>query len=218
MEKKELFKKISEEVIDGNINKVQKLIHETLEKKIKPKEIINEALIEGMKEVGIRFKEFKIFVPEVLMSAKAMSAGMDILKPMLVEGDMPSKGKCVFATVEGDVHDIGKKLVSMMMESDGYEIIDLGTNVPTQIIINAVIEHKPELVAMSAMLTTTMKPMEITVKALKENNLYDNIKIMVGGAPLTKRFADQIGAYYANDASSAVELANLLTQSDTKNM
>lgn len=218
MEKKELLEKISEKVIEGNFHKVQELIHETLENKIKPKEIINEALIEGMKEVGIRFKEFEIFVPEVLMSAKAMSAGMDILKPMLVEGDMPSKGKCVFATVEGDVHDIGKKLVSMMMESDGYEIIDLGTNVPTKIIIDAVKEHKPELVAMSAMLTTTMRPMEITVKALKDNNLYDNIKVIVGGAPLTKRFAEQIGAHYADNASSAVALANLLTQSDVKNM
>ena len=202
------YEKLAEALLKGKVNEVRDLTQEAIEKGDEPKYIINDGLLVGMNEVGKRFKAGEMFVPEVLISSKAMNAGMELLKPLIQEGDIDSKGKCLFATVKGDLHDIGKKLVGMMLEGSGYEIIDLGTDVDPQSIVDAVKEHKPKIVGMSAMLTTTMKPMKETIEALKENGLYDQVKIMIGGAPVTDTYAEEIGANYSPDASSAVDLAN----------
>lgn len=204
------YEQLSENVVDGNVSAVKALTQKTLDEGADPKEIINKGLLPGMSEVGELFKDGELFVPEVLVSAKAMNAGMDLLKPFLKEGDIKKTGTCVVATVKGDLHDIGLKLVSMMMESAGYEIINLGVDVDSETIVSAVKEHKPDIVGMAAMLTTTMVNMKDTVEALKENGLYDGLKVIVGGSPVTDNFADEIGAQYAPDASSAVDLANRL--------
>lgn len=205
-----LYEQISECLIDGMVNDVRDLTQQALDEGHDPKNIINEALLAGMSEVGELFRDGELFVPEVLIAAKAMSAGMELLKPLLKEGDVKKVGKAVFATVKGDLHDIGKKLVGMMMEGAGYEIIDLGVDVEPEAIVQAVKEHEPDIVGMSAMLTTTMIAMKDTVEALKENGLYDKVKIMIGGAPVSSRYAEEIGAHYSADASAAVELANEL--------
>lgn len=204
------YEQLSENVVDGNVSGVVLLTQKTLDEGADPKEIINKGLLPGMSEVGELFKDGELFVPEVLVSAKAMNAGMELLKPFLKEGDIKKVGTCVVATVKGDLHDIGLKLVSMMMESAGYEIINLGVDVDSETIVSAVKEHKPDIVGMAAMLTTTMVNMKDTVEALKENGLYDGLKVIVGGSPVTDNFADEIGAQYAPDASSAVDLANRL--------
>jgi len=164
----------------------------------------------GMNVVGEKFKNGEMFVPEVLIASKAMNSGMEIIKPLLKEGDVTSKGKAVFATVKGDLHDIGKKLVCMMMESSGYEVVDLGVDASPEKIVEAVKEHDADIVGMSAMLTTTMLAMKQTVEALKENGLYGDVKVMIGGAPVTVNYAEEIGANYSPDSTEAVELANTL--------
>jgi 5-methyltetrahydrofolate--homocysteine methyltransferase len=161
-----------------------------------------------MDEVGRDFKAGDLFVPEVLIAARAMHAGMAILRPLLTEADAPSVGRFVIGTVKGDLHDIGKNLVKMMLEGAGFETIDLGTDVEPQAFVKAVREHKPRLVGMSALLTTTMVQMKTTVDALEEAGLRGSVKIMIGGAPVTDAFAKQIGAdAYAADAASAVDVA-----------
>ncbi|SKC39417.1 cobalamin B12-binding domain-containing protein [Maledivibacter halophilus] len=205
-----LYEQIAEFLIAGRVNQVRNLTQKALDEGCDPKEIINDALLVGMNEVGDLFKDGELFVPEVLVSAKAMNSGMELLKPLLKDGDIDKVGKCVFATVKGDLHDIGKKLVKMMMEGAGYEIIDLGVDVDPENIVEAVKKHKPDLVGMSAMLTTTMVAMKDTVEALKENDLYEKVRIMIGGAPVTDKYAEEIGAYYSSDASAAVDLANKL--------
>ncbi len=204
-----IFNQIAEELRNGQVNKVKELTQQALDQGKDVKDIINEGLLKGMNKVGELFKNGEMFVPEVLMSSKAMNVGMELLKPLLKEGDIQSKGVCVFATVKGDLHDIGKKLVMMMMESAGYFVIDLGIDVSPEKVVKAVKDNNADIVGMSAMLTTTMMVMKETVKQLKEAGL-DNVKIMVGGAPITDKFADEIGANYSPDASSAVELANTL--------
>ena len=208
-----LFEQISEALIDGMKNEVLKLVQKALDEGNAPKDIINNALLSGMCEVGVLFKEGEFFVPEVLVAARAMNAGIDMLKPFLNEGDIDKKGKIIFCTVKGDLHDIGKKLVSMMLEGAGYEVIDLGVDVTPDAILEAVKKHNPDIVGMSALLTTTMSAMKETVEILKENGFIEKVKIMVGGAPVTERFAKEIGALYADDASSAVEVANSLIAS-----
>ncbi len=205
-----LYEKIAENLESGKVAQVKELCQEALDEGNEPKEIINDALLVGMNNVGVKFKEGEMFVPEVLIAAKAMASGMDLIKPLLKEGDMDSAAKCIFATVRGDLHDIGKKLVAMLMEGAGYEVVDLGVDVGPEKIVEAVKEHNPEIVGMSAMLTTTMIAMKDTIEALKENGLYDKVSVMVGGAPVTDEYAKEIGAYYSTDASSAVELANSL--------
>jgi 5-methyltetrahydrofolate--homocysteine methyltransferase len=204
------FTRIAEALKAGKVKDVKTYTEMALSAGKEPKDIINEGLMAGMNVVGEKFKNGELFVPEVLIASKAMNAGMDILKPMLKEGDVTSKGKCVFATVKGDLHDIGKKLVCMMMESSGYEVVDLGVDASPEKIINAVKEHDADIVGMSAMLTTTMLSMKNTVEALKENGLYDNVKVMIGGAPVTVNYAEEIGAHYSPDSTEAVELANEL--------
>ena len=203
-----VLKKIREAVEDGDIEEVVDLVEEALEDEESAQDILNDGLLEGMNIVGEYFREGDMFVPEVLMSAKAVDAGMELLKPHLNSGDVKVAGKVVFCTVLGDLHDIGKKLCVMLMQGGGFEVIDLGVDVGPDQIVAAVKEHKPDIVAMSAMLTTTMETMDDPVKALKENGL--DVKVMVGGAPLSNQYAQNIGANYSEDAIGAVELAEKL--------
>jgi 5-methyltetrahydrofolate--homocysteine methyltransferase len=204
------YTRIAEALKAGKVQDVKTYTEMALSAGKEPKEIINEGLMAGMNVVGEKFKNGEMFVPEVLIASKAMNAGMEILKPLLKEGDVTSKGKAVFATVKGDLHDIGKKLVCMMMESSGYEVVDLGVDASPQKIADAVKEHNADVVGMSAMLTTTMLAMKQTVENLKENGLYDDVKVMIGGAPVTVNYAEEIGAHYSADSTEAVELANSL--------
>jgi len=201
---------LTESIIDGDIVAAKNLTQKALDLGATPKSVLDEGLLRGMSEVGELFGDGELFVPEVLVAAKAMDNGMELLKPLLKEGDFEKKGKCVFATVKGDLHDIGKKLVAMMMEGAGYEIVDLGVDVSPEQIVEAVKEHDPELIGMSAMLTTTMASMNDTIKAMEENGLSDKVKVMIGGAPVSPKYAEEITANYSADAQSAVELANSL--------
>ena len=201
------FEKLSESVIKGEEEKVKELVQEAVDEGLEPSEIINQGLISGMNVVGKRFKEGDMFVPEVLLSARSMKGGMELVKPLLVEGDMEEAGVVLLGTVEGDLHDIGKNLVGMMMESGGLEVINLGTDVTAEEFVAAVREHKPGVLGMSALLTTTMLEMKNTIEVLIEEGLRDSVKIIVGGAPVTKEFADEIGADgWAPDAASAKDL------------
>ena len=205
-----IFKKMNEAIEDGDIDEVVDLVEEALEDEEDPTDIMNKCLIAGMNVVGELFKEGELFVPEVLMSANAMDAGMELIKPHLAQGDIKKAGKVVFCTVLGDLHDIGKKLCVMMLEGAGYEVIDLGVDIGVDQIVDAVKEHNPDLVAMSAMLTTTMVTMDDTIDALKQNGLKDKVDVMVGGAPLSGEYAAGIEANYSEDAITCVELADKL--------
>ena len=173
--------------------------------------IINEAMIAAMSEVGRRFESGEYFIPEMLVAARAMQAGMNEVKPYLTEAAIETSGKVVIGTVNGDLHDIGKNLVSVMLEGAGFEIIDLGLDVSPQDFVEAVHEHHPDIVAMSALLTTTMTNLKVVIEALKEAGLRDQVKVLVGGAPITARYAEEVGAdAYAPDASRAVGVAKSL--------
>jgi len=202
------YEKMADAVISGNQDTVVELTEKAVDEGIEPNEIIEKGLINGMNVVGKRFKAGDMFVPEVLMSAKAMKAGMNIVKPLLLEGERHSAGTVLLGTVSGDLHDIGKNLVGMMMESGGLEIINLGTDIDPDEFAQKVREHEPDVLGMSALLTTTMLAMRDTIEILEEEGLRDSVKIMVGGAPVTKEFADEIGADgWAPDAASAKDLA-----------
>jgi methylmalonyl-CoA mutase cobalamin-binding domain/chain len=173
--------------------------------------ILNEALVAGMTIVGIDFRDGILFVPEVLMSANAMKAGMALLKPLLSASGIPTAGKMVIGTVKGDIHDIGKNLVCMMMEGAGFEVIDLGINTPVEDFLAALEEHKPEILGMSALLTTTMPYMKVVIDTLKEQGIRDDYIVLVGGAPLNQEFGDAIGANaYCRDAAVAADTAKQL--------
>ena len=173
--------------------------------------ILNEALVAGMTIVGIDFRDGILFVPEVLMSANSMKAGMALLKPLLSASDIPTAGKMVVGTVKGDIHDIGKNLVCMMMEGAGFEVIDLGINTPVEDFLAALEEHKPEILGMSALLTTTMPYMKVVIDTMKEQGIRDDYIILVGGAPLNQEFGDAIGAdAYCRDAAVAADTAKQL--------
>lgn len=205
------YEEVSRAVISGNEASVKELVQSLVDGGKDPLEIINEGLIAGMNIVGTRFKNGEMFVPEVLMAARAMSAGVDIVKPLISDTDMPSIGKVVIATVKGDLHDIGKNLVAMMLESAGFTVINLGVDVSPEQFAEAVKEHNPDIVAMSALLTTTMLAMQETIDLLKEQGLRDKVKVIVGGAPISQDFADEIGADgYAPDAASASDLCKQL--------
>jgi 5-methyltetrahydrofolate--homocysteine methyltransferase len=174
-------------------------------------DILNKGCIAAMGEVGRLFEEGEMFVPEMLIAARAMQAGMNLLKPHLAEGEITSAGKVLVGTVAGDLHDIGKNLVAMMMEGAGFEIVDLGTDVSADDFVSAVKEHKPNMIGMSALLTTTMPSMTATIEALTEAGLREQVKVLIGGAPVTQAFADEIGADgFAPDASSATRKAKEL--------
>ena len=202
------FEKLTKSIIDGNAENVTELTQEAIDQGINPTEIINEGLIKGMNVVGKRFKNGDIFVPEVLMSARAMKKGMELVQPLLVEGEMKEAGRVVLGTVAGDLHDIGKNLVGMMMVSSGLEVTDLGTDVEADEFVECIRKVKPHIVAMSALLTTTMLEMKNVIEVLVEEGLREDVKIIVGGAPVTKDFAEEIGADgWAPDAASAKDLA-----------
>lgn len=200
-------------VIQGREQQVKDSVKELLAAGLNPVDIINEGLIAGMNVVGRRFKEGDMFVPEVLMCARSMSAGLELVRPLIAETDLKSSGKVLLGTVKGDLHDIGKNLVGMMMESGGLEVINLGVDVPAEKFVAAIKEHNPNVLAMSALLTTTMPGMKNTIDLLREEGLRDKVKVIVGGAPVSKEFADNIGADgFAADAASATDLCKALIE------
>ncbi len=198
---------IANDILDGEMDEIADHVQEALDAGIAPKTILDDGMLKGMNVVGEQFKEGELFVPEVLMSAKTMDEGMEVLKPNLQEGDVTKAGTIVMATVKGDLHDIGKKLVCMMLEGAGFEIHDLGVDVTPEEIRDAVKENNPDIVGMSAMLTTTMLSMQDTVALLKQDAATQNVKIMIGGAPANPDVATEMGANYSADASAAVDLA-----------
>lgn len=201
------FEELAQAVVDGDETQVVELIKSLLSNGADPLEVINRGLIAGMDRVGVLFKNNDMFVPEVLMSAQAMKAGVEMVKRNQQFVDIPSRGKIVLGTVKGDLHDIGKNLVGMMLESNGFIVYDLGVDVEPSKFVEAVKKYQPDFVGMSALLTTTMMNMKLTIDALSDAGLRDRVKVIVGGAPVTQNFADEIGADgYAPDAASAAEL------------
>ncbi|MBC8457901.1 MAG: corrinoid protein [Deltaproteobacteria bacterium] len=206
-------KAIINALVECDEPKVLELVQNAVDDGVAAKEILNQGLISGMDIVGEKMENEDMFIPEVLMAAKAMSAAVGILKPLLADGDITALGKIVIGTVKGDLHDIGKNLVAMMLESAGFEIYNLGVDISPDKFVSEVNEKKANMVCLSALLTTTMPMMKQTIDALAENGLKDRVKIMVGGAPVTQNFADEIGADgYAPDAGSATKLAKILLQ------
>ncbi len=198
---------LAEAVINGDRDEAARLAQEAVDEGVDPESIVNDGLIVGMNEVGRRFKANEFYVPEVLIAARAMHGGMDVVKPLLAKSGIEPRGRVLIGTVQGDLHDIGKNLVAMMLEGGGYEVIDIEVDVPADQFVAAVNEHSPNVVAMSALLTTTMPGMKDTIEALEAAGVRDQVKIMVGGAPVTQDYADEIGADgYAADAASAVDL------------
>lgn len=205
------YQELAQLVIDGDVQKVEAMTRRFLQAGEDPLEVINEGLIAGINEVGIRFRDGDMFVPEMMRSAKAMKAGVEILKPAIAGADMPTAGKVVIGTVKGDLHDIGKNLVIMMLESSGFSVVDLGTDVPVDRFVKAVKEHSPQIVGLSALLTTTMPIMKEVISSLGKENLRGSVKVIIGGAPVSQEFADEIAADgYASDAASAAELCKQL--------
>ena len=206
-----IIQSIQESVINGQKTEVESGVRQALDAKLPADEILNSGLIAAMKEVGARFEAGDFYVPEMLIAARAMQAGLAILKPLLISSGIQSSGKVVIGTVKGDLHDIGKNLVAMMLEGAGFEIVDLGTDVSPEKFIAAIKENGANLIGMSALLTTTMGNMKVVITALKEAGLRDQVKVIVGGAPITENFARDIGADgFAPDASRAVTLAKAL--------
>lgn len=200
------YKKIGEYVRFGKANEIKLETRELLDKGAKPEDILENGLMPAMAEIGDLFRDNKIFVPEMLIAARAMNASIDVLKPLMTEGAMSGKGTVILGTVKGDLHDIGKNLVRIMMEGKGLKVVDLGTDVPPAKFVEAVKEHQAGIIACSALLTTTMQAMGDVVSAVKEAGLYDSVGIMVGGAPVTQGFCEAIGAHmYAGNASTAAD-------------
>lgn len=207
----EPFKELSEALIDGDIDAVKQHTDAAVAAGHAPHFILDKGLLAGMDVVGQRFRDGDLFIPEVLRCAKAMHGAMGVLRPLLIASGAPSAGTFVIGTVEGDLHDIGKNLVGMMFEGAGFNVIDLGIDIKTAAFLEAVQTHKPELLGLSALLTTTMPRMTEIITALKEAGLRDQLKVIVGGAPVTSAFAEQIGAdAYATSAVSAVETGRKL--------
>jgi 5-methyltetrahydrofolate--homocysteine methyltransferase len=206
-----IYEQLSTVILEGNSDKSPQLVQKALDDGLPPKDILEKGLIIGMNEVGVRFKRGDMFVPEVLMSAEAMQYALDVLRPHLVADNVQLAGKIVLGTVKGDLHDIGKNLVGMMCEGGGFEVVNLGFNVEPEKFVEAIKEHKPDIVGMSALLTTTMRAMGYTIKAIEEAGLRDSVKIIVGGAPVDEEFAKRIGADgYGPNAPTAAELCKQL--------
>jgi 5-methyltetrahydrofolate--homocysteine methyltransferase len=207
----EVLQEIAKQLYVGKFNEVSALTQQALDEGLPPAQILKESLIAGMDVVGRDFKAGDLYVPEVLVAAKAMHAGMDVLRPLLVGEDIPTTGRFLIGTVQGDLHDIGKNLVAMMMEGAGFEVLDLGINAAPGTFVDAIRNKEPQLVGMSALLTTTRDAMKVTIEAIAQAGLRDRVKIMVGGAPVTAKFAEEIGADgYAPDAGAAVDKAREL--------
>lgn len=208
----EILELISVHLQQGDDEEVASLTNTAIAQKISPKQILDEALIKGMSVVGERFRDHEIFLPEVLMAAKAMNAGMDLLKPLFIKDDIPSLGKVVIGTVHGDLHDLGKNLVAVMLKGAGFDVIDLGKDVPPEKFVETALNENAKVIGMSALLTTTMINMQKVTILLKEKGLHGKIKTIIGGAPVTKQYALDIGAdAYAYDAAKAVESIKELT-------
>jgi methylmalonyl-CoA mutase cobalamin-binding domain/chain len=208
LDDEELVQQMMDDLYDGLKEEIEEGVNILLGREWEPYRVLTEALVEGMRIVGIDFRDGILFVPEVLLSANAMKAGMAILRPLLIETGAPKMGKVVIGTVKGDIHDIGKNLVGMMMEGAGFEVIDLGINNPVENYLEAMEEHEPDILGMSALLTTTMPYMKVVIDTMKEKNIRDDYVVLVGGAPLNEEFADAIGAdAYCRDAAVAVETA-----------
>ena len=202
-----LLNEIQQATMDGRAPEVAKLTQQALGEVMSLDDIINEGFISAMSIIGEKFTKNEIFVPEMLIAARAMKAGLKVLEPLMLAGERNYLGKIIIGTVKGDLHDIGKNLLGMMLQGGGYEVIDLGVDVTPDKFLAAVKEHQPQVVGLSALLTTTMPFMKETVKVLVEAGLREQVKILVGGAPISQQFADEIGADgYAADAGSAVEL------------
>lgn len=209
----ELVKQMHDDLYDGLQEEIEEGTHILLERGWPPYKVLTEALVEGMRIVGIDFRDGILFVPEVLLSANAMKAGMAILRPLLAETGAPPVGKMVIGTVKGDIHDIGKNLVGMMMEGAGFEVIDIGINNPVENYLEALEEHQPDILGMSALLTTTMPYMKVVIDTLVEKGLRDKVIVLVGGAPLNEEFGEAIGAdAYCRDAAVTVEVAKDMMQ------
>lgn len=204
----DILQTIYREIVEGNQVAAKDAVQAAIDAEIPAETILSDGMIAAMGEVGRLFEQGEYFVPEMLVSAKSMQLGLNLLRPLLVEQGIEPIGKVVMGTVKGDLHDIGKNLVGMMLEGAGFEVIDLGTNTTEEIFVNAIREHQPQLIGMSAMLTTTMGNMRHVITALETAGLRQTVGVMVGGAPVTENFAQQIGADgYAPDASRAVVLA-----------
>jgi methylmalonyl-CoA mutase cobalamin-binding domain/chain len=204
----DLVKQMHDDLYDGLEDEIVEGTQILLDRGWEPYKVLTEALVEGMRIVGIDFRDGILFVPEVLMCARAMKAGMAILKPLLAESGAPQMGKMVIGTVKGDIHDIGKNLVAMMMEGAGFEVIDIGINNPVEDYLAALEEHKPDILGMSALLTTTMPYMKVVIDTLKEKGIRNDYIVLVGGAPLNEEFADAVGAdAYCRDAAVSVDIA-----------
>ncbi len=203
----DILKRLGEAVIAGKIGEIERLTGEAIANNYEPLQIINQGLLSGMEVVGRRFKAEEMYIPEVLLSAETMKKAVNLLKPMLMSGAFGKAGRVVIGTVKGDLHDVGKNIVIMLMEAAGFEVVDLGIDISGKMFAETVREKKPQVLGMSAMLTTTMMEMEKVIDLLQEENLRDQVKVIIGGAPLNKGFADQIGAdAYAEDAVVAVDL------------
>lgn len=207
-----ILKDITANVEKGDSAAVKELTKTALSQKIAAEEILNDGLVKGMDAIGIKFKKNEIFIPEVLIATRAMKAGMDIIRPYFTEEKNKSKGKIVMGTVKGDLHDIGKKIVCMILESEGFEVVDIGIDVPKEKFLTSIKKENPDIIGMSALLTTTMVYMREVIEAVEKAKLKQNIKIIIGGAPITQSFADELKVDgYAPDGVSAVELVkNLL--------
>ena len=202
----EILKDIAQDLIAGNDAKVAELVALAIQTDVPTVEILDDGLIAGMSVVGDRFRSHEMFLPEVLLSARAMTAGVSLLKPLLVAEEVPSRGKVILGTVQGDLHDIGKNLVGIMLQGAGFEVVDLGTDVPAEKFIDTAVAEKASIIGLSALLTTTMPLMKSVVDLVEERGLSDELKVIVGGAPLSEEFARSIGAQdYAYDAANAVE-------------
>ena len=205
------YQELADAILRGDNVKSKEITLDLVGKKIPAGDILSEGLIAGMSVVGVKFKANEMYIPEVLIAARAMHAAMDILKPLLAETGAPTKGIAIIGTVQGDLHDIGKNLVSMMLEGAGFSVIDVGVDISADKFVEAAIENKAQIVGLSALLTTTMPSMKEIIDALRKDPVTKNVKVIIGGAPVTQEYADSIGADgYAADASSAVDISEEL--------
>ncbi len=209
----DILKRLGEAVIAGKIGEIEHLTREAIDNNYEPLLIINRGLLPGMEIVGQRFKVEEMYIPEVLLSAETMKKAVNLLKPLLVSGTFGKAGRVVIGTVKGDYHDVGKNIVIMLMEAASYEVIDLGMDVSERSFLDTLTEKEPDVLGMSAMLTTTMMEMKKVIDLLKERNLRDKVKVIIGGAPINQLFADQIGADgYGENAATAVDLLKKLVR------
>ena len=205
------LKQIAENLIQGKAEKVKELVQKAVDEGEDVEKILNEALLAGMSVVGDKFKRNEFYVPEVLIAARAMKAGMEVIRPFLAQKNIKGEGTVVIGTVKGDLHDIGKNLVGMMLEGAGFEVVDLGVDIPAEKFVEEIKKTDAQIVGMSALLTTTMPAMKDVIAALTKESVRKNVKVMIGGAPVTQDYADEIGADgYAPDAASAVDKAKQL--------